>query len=296
MRAPRPIELRSQRDINLRRIPLQLSLAAVGLFAITLIPDILDKYGVIHIPSWLTMGSIDDARAIRSAIMGAVATVLALMFSVAPLVLSMVSTLFGPRLLYRFLQDWRRRVPILSGPKPSTRSCGEGFGGALRSDHGVSTPATASVPTYPDAMNKFTKAAATVNLRPVVRPERLWETRGSRLPLRGVIRLWIGIGSLWNLDGPRRRSPTGRGPRAVSAEVPLIRKKRGYYAQGVDLCFHPRQLDFFQPENFVSIFHKSTPLESLRSIRSLCALKLDSGKNSNPKEWAVGPRQEWWIP
>src|SRR6202521_3661397 len=38
--------------------------------------------------------------------MGAVATVLALIFSVALLVLSMVSTLFGPRLLYRFLQDW----------------------------------------------------------------------------------------------------------------------------------------------------------------------------------------------
>jgi uncharacterized membrane protein len=51
-------------------------------------------------------GSIDDARAILSAMMGAVATVLALIFSVALLVLSMVSTLFGPRLLYRFLQDW----------------------------------------------------------------------------------------------------------------------------------------------------------------------------------------------
>src|ERR1019366_8888328 len=105
MRAPRPTKLRSQRDINLWRIPLQLSLAAVALFGITLIPDILDKYGVIHIPSWLTMGII-DARAILSAMMGAVATVLALIFSVALLVLSMVSTLFGPRLLYRFLQDW----------------------------------------------------------------------------------------------------------------------------------------------------------------------------------------------
>jgi len=112
MLAPRPTKLRSQRDINLWRIPLQLSLAAVGLFAITLIPDILDKYGVIHIPSWLTMGSIDDARAILSAMMGAVATVLALIFSVALLVLSMVSTLFGPRLLYRFLQDWVTQVTI----------------------------------------------------------------------------------------------------------------------------------------------------------------------------------------
>jgi uncharacterized membrane protein len=112
MRALRPTKLRSQRDINLWRIPLQLSLAATALFGITLIPDILDKYGVIRIPSWLTMGSIDDARAILSAMMGAVATVLALIFSVALLVLSMVATLFGPRLLYRFLQDWVTQVTI----------------------------------------------------------------------------------------------------------------------------------------------------------------------------------------
>ena len=44
MLAPRSTRLRSQRDINLWRIPLQLSLAAVALFGITLIPDILDKY------------------------------------------------------------------------------------------------------------------------------------------------------------------------------------------------------------------------------------------------------------
>src|SRR5262249_16890005 len=88
------------------------SLAAVGLFGLTLIPDVLDKYGVIRLPSWLTMGSIDDARAILSATMGAVATVLALIFSVALLVLSMVATLFGPRLLYRFLQDWVTQVTI----------------------------------------------------------------------------------------------------------------------------------------------------------------------------------------
>ena len=62
MLAPRPTKLRSRRDINLWRIPLQLSLAAVVLFAITLVPGVLDKYGVVHIPSWLTMGSIDDAR------------------------------------------------------------------------------------------------------------------------------------------------------------------------------------------------------------------------------------------
>jgi uncharacterized membrane protein len=109
---PRPARLRSQRDINLWRIPLKLSLAAIALFGATLTPDILDAYRVIHIPSWLTMGGIDDARAILSAMMGAVATVLALIFSVALLVLSMVATLFGPRLLYRFLQDWVTQVTI----------------------------------------------------------------------------------------------------------------------------------------------------------------------------------------
>jgi uncharacterized membrane protein len=105
-------KLRSQRDINLWRIPLILSLAAIALFGITLIPDVLDAYGIIHIPWWLTMGSIDDARAILSAMMGAVATVLALIFSVALLVLSMVATLFGFRLLYRFLQDWVTQATI----------------------------------------------------------------------------------------------------------------------------------------------------------------------------------------
>jgi uncharacterized membrane protein len=117
MLAPRPLDPVAQRDINLWRTPLALSLAAVLLFGITLIPDILDKYGVIHIPSWLTMGSIDDARAILSAMLGAVATVLALIFSVALLVISMVATLFGPRLLSRFLQDrvTQRTVGLFMG-------------------------------------------------------------------------------------------------------------------------------------------------------------------------------------
>jgi uncharacterized membrane protein len=88
------------------RIPLWLTLGAFALFAVTITPDALDAYHVIHLPFWLTMGSIDDARAILSAMLGCVSTVLALIFSVALLVLSMVATLFGPRLLYRFLQDW----------------------------------------------------------------------------------------------------------------------------------------------------------------------------------------------
>jgi uncharacterized membrane protein len=105
-------KLRSQRDINLWRIPLRLSFASLVLFGVTLSIDALDANRIIHIPTWVTMGSIDDARAILSAMMGAVATVLALIFSVALLVLSMVATLFGPRLLYRFLQDWVTQATI----------------------------------------------------------------------------------------------------------------------------------------------------------------------------------------
>ena len=104
--------IRSRSDVNLWRIPLLLTLCAFGLFGITMIPDVLDSLGVIHLPAWLTMGSIDDARAILSAMLGCVSTVLALIFSVALLVLSMVATLFGPRLLYRFLQDWVTQVTL----------------------------------------------------------------------------------------------------------------------------------------------------------------------------------------
>jgi uncharacterized membrane protein len=58
------------------------------------------------------MGSIDDARAILAAMLSCVSTVLALIFSVALLVLSMVATLIGPRLLYRFVRDWVTQVTI----------------------------------------------------------------------------------------------------------------------------------------------------------------------------------------
>jgi uncharacterized membrane protein len=98
--------------VNLWKTPFLLAAGSVGLFALTIIPDALDALGIIHLPVWLTMGGIDDARAILSAMLGCVSTVLALIFSVALLVLSMVATLFGPRLLYRFLQDWVTQVTI----------------------------------------------------------------------------------------------------------------------------------------------------------------------------------------
>ena len=99
-------------DLNLWQIPLGFSLASLALFGLTMIPDVLDARGFIHIPDWISMGSIDDARAILSAMLSCVSTVLALIFSVALLVLSMVATLFGPRLLYRFVQDWVTQATI----------------------------------------------------------------------------------------------------------------------------------------------------------------------------------------
>jgi uncharacterized membrane protein len=104
--------LRAGSNVNLWKIPLALSIAGVALFGVTMIPDVLDALGVIHLPAWFTMGSIDDARAILGAMLGCVSTVLALIFSVALLVLSMVATLFGPRLLYRFLHDWVTQTTI----------------------------------------------------------------------------------------------------------------------------------------------------------------------------------------
>ncbi len=99
-------------NVNLWIVPLKMSLAAILLFGVTITPDTLAAYHVIHLPDWLSMGSIDDARAILSAMLGCVSTVLALIFSVALLVLSMVANLFGPRLLYRFVQDWVTQVCI----------------------------------------------------------------------------------------------------------------------------------------------------------------------------------------
>ena len=73
----------SNHNVNLWIVPLKMSLAAVALFAITITPDMLAAYHLIHIPDWFTIGGIDDARAILSAMLRCVSTVLALIFSVA---------------------------------------------------------------------------------------------------------------------------------------------------------------------------------------------------------------------
>jgi uncharacterized membrane protein len=102
----------SRHNVNLWIVPLFMSVGALVLFGLTMIPDMLAAYHVIYLPDWFTMGGIDDARAILGAMLGCVSTVLALIFSVTLLVLSMVANLFGPRLLYRFVQDWVTQATI----------------------------------------------------------------------------------------------------------------------------------------------------------------------------------------
>src|SRR5260370_3564171 len=103
-----PKEPRRLADIapgtSLLPIPFSLSLFACLLFAVTLALDFAVFRGAITLPVWLSIGNIDDARGLLSALLGAVSTVLALICSVSLLVFSAAATQFGPRLMHRFLR------------------------------------------------------------------------------------------------------------------------------------------------------------------------------------------------
>ncbi len=89
-------------------------LSAVPLLALTIAIDLAATDGRIHLPGWLSVGGADDARTILSAILGSVSTVMALIFSVVLLVLSIAMSQLGPRLLRRFVADrvWRVTVGV----------------------------------------------------------------------------------------------------------------------------------------------------------------------------------------
>src|SRR5215472_15525694 len=96
---------------DLWRVPFIMCLAAVLLFILTVTVDREAARGVVRLPGWISVGGPDDARAILGAMLGAVSTVLALIFSVALLVLSMAVVNFGPRHFLRFVN---RRVNQLT--------------------------------------------------------------------------------------------------------------------------------------------------------------------------------------
>ncbi|HEY6240239.1 MAG TPA: DUF2254 family protein [Burkholderiales bacterium] len=103
-RKPHPLSDLSP-GTSLLPIPFSLSLLACALFAATMALDLAAFQGAFALPVWLSVGNIDDARALLGAFLGAVSTVLALIFSVSLLVFSAAATQFGPRLMYRFLRD-----------------------------------------------------------------------------------------------------------------------------------------------------------------------------------------------
>jgi uncharacterized membrane protein len=97
---------------DLWRVPFVLCLAAVLLFVVTIEVDRAAARGAVTLPEWISIGGPDDARAILGAMLTAVSTVLALIFSVALLVLSMAVSQFGPRILYRFVRDGITQMTI----------------------------------------------------------------------------------------------------------------------------------------------------------------------------------------
>ena len=101
-----------QLKADLWRVPLALCLAAVLLLLVTVKVDLAAARGTLSLPSWISIGAAEDARAILGALLGAVSTVLALIFSVALLVLSMAVSQFGPRILYRFVRDGITQLTI----------------------------------------------------------------------------------------------------------------------------------------------------------------------------------------
>jgi uncharacterized membrane protein len=97
---------------SLLPIPFYLSLFAFLCFALTMALDTKIFQGTLTIPAWLSVGNVDDARALLSALLGAVSTVLALIFSVSLLVFSAAATQFGPRLMHRFLRDRMMQITL----------------------------------------------------------------------------------------------------------------------------------------------------------------------------------------
>src|ERR1700739_2811881 len=95
---------------SLLPVPFAIATAVLILLAITLTVDAFA--GTESFYPWLSVGNVDDARAILGAILGAVSTVLALIFSVTLLVFSMAVSQFGPRLMPYFLRDRAMQVAL----------------------------------------------------------------------------------------------------------------------------------------------------------------------------------------
>jgi uncharacterized membrane protein len=97
---------------SLLPIPFAITAAMLIVLAATLTLDALAGAGKIALHPWLSVGNVDDARAILGAILGSTSTVLALIFSITLLVFSMAVSQFGPRLMPYFLRERTMQVAL----------------------------------------------------------------------------------------------------------------------------------------------------------------------------------------
>ncbi len=90
---------------NLWLVPGIEVIAAIALFAGTLLLDRAAYHGDFGLPSWVISGTADAARQILTAIAAAVITVVGVVFSIILVTLTLASTQFGPRMLRNFIRD-----------------------------------------------------------------------------------------------------------------------------------------------------------------------------------------------
>lgn len=94
---------------NLWVVPLVMSLASIGLFVLTRWAD--RTVAAEWVPDTLAAGPA-DAFVVLAALLGAVATALALVFSTTILTFSIASSQLGPRLIRRFMRDAVTQVTL----------------------------------------------------------------------------------------------------------------------------------------------------------------------------------------
>jgi uncharacterized membrane protein len=97
---------------NLWVVPATEALAVLGLFVGTYAIDRAAYHGVLHLPSWVLSGTADSARQILTAVGAAIITVLALVFSITIVALTLASQQFGPRMLRNFIRDRGTQVTL----------------------------------------------------------------------------------------------------------------------------------------------------------------------------------------
>ena len=97
---------------NLWLIPAVESMAAVGLFAVTVSIDKAAFHGGLRLPPWVISGSPDAARQILASLAGAIITVVGVVFSIMIVTLTLASQQFGPRMLRTFIRDRGAQVTL----------------------------------------------------------------------------------------------------------------------------------------------------------------------------------------